>query len=35
MAKKLLLTGGAGFIGHHVIEGVLKNTDWDIVVLTV
>ncbi len=33
MVKKLLLTGGAGFIGHHVIEGVLKNTDWDIIIL--
>ncbi len=33
MTKKLLLTGGAGFIGHHVVEGVLKNTDWDIIIL--
>jgi len=31
--KKLLLTGGAGFIGHHVVEGVLKNTDWEIIIL--
>jgi len=31
--KTLLLTGGAGFIGHHVVEGVLKNTGWNIVVL--
>jgi dTDP-glucose 4,6-dehydratase len=33
MNKKLLLTGGCGFVGHHLIEGVLKNTDWDIVVI--
>ena len=33
MAKRLLITGGLGFIGHHLIEGVLKNTDWEIVVL--
>lgn len=33
MAKKLLLTGGAGFIGHHFIEAVLKQTDWHIVCL--
>ena len=33
MFKKLLITGGAGFVGHHVVEGVLKNTDWNIVVL--
>jgi len=30
---KLLLTGGAGFIGHHLVEHVLKNTDWQIVIL--
>jgi dTDP-glucose 4,6-dehydratase len=30
---KLLLTGGAGFLGHHVVESILKNTDWDIVIL--
>lgn len=31
--KKLLLTGGCGFIGHHIVEGVLKNTDWDIIII--
>jgi dTDP-glucose 4,6-dehydratase len=31
--KKLLLTGGAGFIGHHTVEHVLKKTDWDIIIL--
>lgn len=30
---KLLITGGAGFIGHHLVEGVLKETDWNIVIL--
>lgn len=30
---KILITGGAGFIGHHYIQYVLKNTDWDIVCL--
>lgn len=33
MPKKLLITGGCGFIGHHLIEGILKNTDWDILIL--
>lgn len=31
--KKVLITGGAGFVGHHLIEHVLKNTDWEIVTL--
>ena len=31
MNKKILITGGNGFVGSHVIEHVLKNTDWDIV----
>ena len=33
MAKKVLITGGAGFIAHHVILHILENTDWDIVSL--
>jgi dTDP-glucose 4,6-dehydratase len=31
--KRLLITGGAGFIGHHIVEGILKNTDWEIIIL--
>jgi len=30
---KILITGGAGFVGHHMIEYFLKNTDYDIVSL--
>ncbi len=29
--KRVLLTGLAGFIGHHIGESILKNTDWEIV----
>lgn len=30
---RILITGGAGFAGHHVVEHLLKNTDWEICVL--
>ena len=33
MGKKILITGGAGFIAHHVIDKVLRNTDWEIITL--
>ena len=33
MSKTLLVTGGAGFIGHHVIDLFLRKTDWNIVTL--
>ena len=29
---KIIITGGAGFIGHHFVEFYLKNTDWDIII---
>ena len=31
--KKVLITGGAGFIAHHLIFHILKKTNWDIVSL--
>tara|TARA_B100000989_G_scaffold243376_1_gene190380 strand:+ start:106 stop:1137 length:1032 start_codon:yes stop_codon:yes gene_type:complete len=31
--KRVLLTGGAGFIAHHTIKHILENTDWEIVSL--
>lgn len=30
---KILITGGAGFAGHHVVEHILKNKNWEIIVL--
>ena len=30
---RVLLTGGAGFVGHHVAEAILLNTDWHITFL--
>jgi dTDP-glucose 4,6-dehydratase len=31
--KKIIITGGCGFIGHHFVEHVYKNTDWKIIVI--
>lgn len=30
---KILITGGAGFIAHHLVCKVLRETDWEIVTL--
>ena len=31
--KRALITGGAGFIAHHLVSQILKNTDWAVVTL--
>ena len=33
MSKKVLVTGGAGFIGHILIKYLIDNTDWQIISL--
>lgn len=30
---RVLITGACGFIGHHLVEHLIKNTDFEIVVL--
>jgi dTDP-glucose 4,6-dehydratase len=31
--EKILVTGGCGFIGHHLVDFLLKNTSWHILVI--
>lgn len=31
MSKRILITGASGFIGSHVVEHILRNTDWQII----
>jgi len=33
MSKRVLITGGAGFIAHHIIKRILTTTDWQVVSL--
>jgi dTDP-glucose 4,6-dehydratase len=30
--KKILITGGCGFVGHHAVENYLRKTDWEILI---
>ena len=30
---KIIITGGCGFIGHHFVEHIFKNTNWEIIIL--
>ncbi len=29
---RLLCTGGCGFVGHHLVEHFIKETDWEIII---
>lgn len=31
--KRILITGGAGFIAHHLVCKVLRETDWEVITL--
>ena len=33
MNKTILVTGGCGFIGHHFVEHIYHNTNWNIVII--
>ena len=33
MSKRIMITGGAGFIAHHLIDKILSETDWEIVTI--
>lgn len=30
---KIVITGGCGFIGHHMVEHIFKMTNWEIIIL--
>tara|TARA_R100000152_G_C6779981_1_gene212202 strand:+ start:1379 stop:2386 length:1008 start_codon:yes stop_codon:yes gene_type:complete len=30
MSKKVILTGSNGFVGHHVLDHLIRSTDWHI-----
>ena len=30
---KIIITGGCGFIGHHMVEHIFKMTDWEIIII--
>lgn len=30
---RVLITGGCGFLGHHLVEHIYKNTDWEIIII--
>lgn len=33
MTINILVTGGTGFIGHHLVEHIHRKTDWNIVII--
>lgn len=32
---KVLITGGFGFIGHHLVQHIIKNTEFEIVIIDI
>ena len=31
--KNIIISGGAGFIGHHTVEHLIRKTDWNIIII--
>jgi len=31
MSKRILITGSAGFVGSHLVEHLIENTDWHVI----
>lgn len=31
MSKRVLITGSCGFVGAHIVEHILANTDWNVI----
>ena len=31
--KNILITGGCGFIGHHLVEHIFRKTAWNIYII--
>lgn len=32
-STKVIVTGGCGFVGHHMVEHILKETDWEVCIV--
>ena len=35
MSKNLLISGGAGFVGSHLVQYFLQTTDYNIIILEI
>ena len=33
MVHRVIITGGAGFIGHYLVKHIINNTDWEVIVI--
>ncbi|MBD64340.1 MAG: NAD-dependent epimerase [Halobacteriovoraceae bacterium] len=33
MTKKVIITGGAGFVGHHLVNKIINSTDYEVIII--